>query len=324
MDRKSAKKTIDEILFRYYGISGELERLGGENLNYRVDTPDGERYVLKIVDGDTAEESSQLEFILLEHARNAGFPIELPYIVKNYTGSIETGIKIRKSGLHKARVISFVDGDVLENRSDISRNLLVDTGKCLALFDKAMADFDHPDAHRGHQWELPQAGRHREKLQLIENPELRELVAWAFDLWQDVQGALPALPHQVIHGDANKENLLAEGDRISGLVDFGDSCYNPRICELAVCLSYLMTDREDPMAAAASVIAGYVAEVELLEEELAVLFPLVCGRLAVTICMATSRMAIAPENTNWFVSLEPAIQLLGRLRAIGSDPLANQ
>ncbi len=70
---------------------------------------------------------------------------------------------------------------------------------------------------------------------------------------------------------------MVQGDRVSGLVDFGDSCFNPTVCDLAICLAYMMMDRADPMAAAAVVIEAYNDEIELSEEELAVLFPLVCG-----------------------------------------------
>ena len=50
-----------------------------------------------------------------------------------------------------------------------------------------------------------------------------------------------------------------------------------------------------------------------------VLLPLVCGRLAVTVCMATSRLSVDPGHPNWFVSLEPAIELLGRLYEVGNS-----
>lgn len=317
MNTKTFELKIDEVLFRCYGLEGELFRLAGENLNYRLTTPEGDKYVLKIVAGNSSSESAEMEQQLLEHAKNSNFPAKLPVIIKNYNTQIETRIKLPVYGLCRSRLISFIEGNILNNCSDISRKLLFDTGKTLAIFDKAIEDFDHPAAHHGHDWELLQAGRHREKLLSIDDLELREHVAWAFDLWQEVQDSLAALPHQVIHGDANKENILVEGESVVGLVDFGDACYNPRICELAVSLAYLMTDRDDPMAAAASVIAGYASELEICEDELAVLFPLVCGRLAVTICMATSRMSVDPENPNWFTSLEPAANLLRQLHEIG-------
>lgn len=322
MDLEKTEQAIAEHLFRYYGLEGELKRLAGENLNYLVTETSGERFVFKVVGDDEPLSVSEMERALLEHARNAGFSAGLPRIIKTYNKKYNTGINIPLNGVYYSRLMSFLEGDVLEYISNISTELLKNTGKTLASFDRAVEGFDHPGAHLGGAWELPRAGQHRDKLELIEEPELRERVAWAFDLWQDVQDELKGLPHQVIHGDANKENILVKGNRVSGLVDFADACYSPRICELAICLAYLMMDRDDPMQVAASVIAGYMEELELLEEELAVLFPLVCGRLAVTICMATSRLAEEPENPNLFVSLEPAKALLEKLEEIGLAELS--
>ena len=319
MNIRAAEAAAHDWLAKNFGLEGRLERLGGENLNYLLSTPAGEKFVLKAVDEKTGEESAALEIALLEHVRKADLPFEFPFIIKNYDGKTETRIEVPGYASYRARLISYIDGDVLLNQTDISQKLLFDTGRSLARFDRAIENFDHPDAHRGHAWELVQAGRHRDKLDSIENLSQRSLVAWAFDLWQEVQGELLKLPQQVIHGDANKENILVQGDRVKGLVDFGDCCYNPRVCELAVSLAYLMTDRADPMAAAATVIAGYASEIELYEEELAVLFPLVCGRLAVTVSIASSRLAVDPENPNWFVSMGPALDLLARLQAIGFE-----
>ena len=128
---------------------------------------------------------------------------------------------------------------------------------------------------------------------------------------------MPDLPQQVMHGDANRSNFLVRNDSIVGLIDFGDCCYNPRICELASCLAYLMMDHEDPLMVAATVTSAYTEAVILSEAELDVLFPLVCGRLAVSVCMATARKAEQPDHPNWFESLEPSLALLRKLRDIG-------
>ena len=319
MGNGAIESAIGEWLFRYYGLRGRLERLGGENLNYLVSGQAGEKFVFKAVDEAQAEESAAMEFELLEHARNAGFCRELPFIIKNYKDNIDSGIHIPLIGEYRARVLSLVSGITLENLRDISIEMLVDTGKCLAEFNRAVAGFDHPALHRGHQWELPRAGQHRDKLDSVADPEMRSLAAWAFGLWDEVKDGLNELPQQVIHGDANPENILAADGRITGLVDFGDTCYNPRICELAICISYVMMDHDDPLEAAAAVLAGYAESCELLEDELAVLFPLVCTRLAVSICMASARLEIDADNPNWFTSLEPAGRLLRRLYEIGAE-----
>ena len=314
---ESLKNMINEFLFVNYGIEGELHRLGGENINVSVSSPDGARYVLKIVLGDAAEGAVQMEHRLLEHARKTGFKLELPTIIKTYKGNLYSGIKIHKNSLKIAYLMNCVSGSTIEKTPDISTNLLLDTGWAMARLDQSIEGFDDPCTHLAHQWELPQAGQHRDKIESVKDPDERELVEWAFDLWASVAERLPALPHQVIHGDANKENLLAANGRITGMVDFADACYNPRVCELAVLLAYMVMDQEDPMSAARYVIEGYSGVLELQERELDVLFPLVCGRLAVSVCMASARLSEDPDHPNWFVSLAPALELLGRLRSVG-------
>jgi Ser/Thr protein kinase RdoA (MazF antagonist) len=305
---------IGEFIFANYGLKGSLERLGGENLNYLVTTPEGRRQVLKIVDETEAEESAELENRLIEHVRKAGFELGLPAIEKTYRGEIDTRINIPVSGMYRARMLRFVNGGLLENQPDISTNLLANVGFSLARLDRALQGFDHPALHRQHRWELLRAGRHRDKLHLVSDHEDRALAAWAFDRWSDVRDTLDVLPAQAIHGDANPENILVEDGRVSGFVDFGDACHNPRACELAICLAYLMMDRDDPLQAADTVIEAYAAELPLAREEREVLLPLVCGRLAVTVAMASARRAIDADNPNWFLSLEPALALLRRLR----------
>jgi len=317
---KILETRINEFLFVNYGIEGSLRRLGGENLNLLIATEQGERYVLKIVTEESANDSAPAEDRLFQHLKRAGFSRDLPTIIKTYKGNINSGIKIHNNELKLAYLMNYVPGEVLEKKTDISDKLRLDTGRAMASLDCALRGFDDPFAHRKHQWELPQAGRHRDKIAAIEDPSDRALVEWAYGHWESVSHHLTELPHQVIHGDANKENLLAKGDRVTGLVDFADVCFNPRICELAVLLTYMMMGQADPMEAASSVIRGYSEVIELQERELDVLFPLVCVRLAVSVCMASMRLAEDPENPSWFVSLEPALDLLRRLRRVGTAP----
>ncbi|MGD8345640.1 MAG: phosphotransferase [Lysobacterales bacterium] len=321
METGRLESAIIAWLIQNHGIEGRLERLGGENLNYRVVTPGGERYVCKAMERSTAEETADLEFSMLEHVRDTGFELGLPFILRDRDGRIESPIRLPLPGRHRARLLSFVDGELLEHRDVRNSALFADVGRSLAVLDSALAGFDHPAAYRGHPWELARAGMHCDKAELIRDRGLRALVTWAFELWDVAADELPELPCQVIHGDANPENIILDGERVAGFVDFGDACFNPRICEVAVCLAYLMMGQEAPLAAAASMLGGYSAEIELSGEELAVLLPLVCGRLAVTVCMATSRLSVDPGHPNWFVSLEPAIELLGRLHEVGYSAL---
>jgi homoserine kinase type II len=82
--------------------------------------------------------------------------------------------------------------------------------------------------------------------QLDQNPDLtqfaRELEAQAADLSARLAGH-GALPHLVIHGDYYGGNLLFDGDRIVGVVDYDRARWQPRVVELAEALIYFTTER---------------------------------------------------------------------------------
>ena len=124
-----------------------------------------------------------------------------------------------------------------------------------------LEEIDHPAAHRTHQWDLSRAVQHRHKVSLIDDPDQRRILEWAFHLYAACAVPhLASLPHALIHADANDENVLLQAGRISGLLDFGDCIYNPIICELAITLAYIMLDQSDPLEVGAEIVAGYHAD----------------------------------------------------------------
>ena len=314
MSAKSIQESILQCLRASYQITGTLVRLSGENLNYLVTTKEGPHYVAKVVDDDMPAEVVEMEFEASKYAISKGFELQLPEIVQNIYGKIETGINIHINKVYRLRLITFISGTVLVNISDISDILLQNLGKSLARYNIAMQGFDHPAAHRSHRWNLVEVGRHRDKISLVENAEKRALLEWGFDAWEQVKNDLETLPWQFIHGDMNPENILVEGDHVTGLVDFGDACLNPLICELAICLTYIMMDRDDPLEAARIVTRAYDETLPLSDAELSVLIPLICGRLASSIAIAAARRKIDPDNPNWFGSETSAWELLAKLR----------
>lgn len=308
-----------QALREYYAIEGILSRLPGENLNYLVQTKTGEKYIVKIAGEDMPVELVDMEQAALQHAVRARVQLLLPQIIVNKFGNYETGINILNKSVNRLRILHYIDGIDLSEITDISTLLRFNLGETLARFDLAMAGFDHPAAHRRHRWDLAAAEQHRAKTAWVEDPEKRTLLRWAFaQMTNCISAVLPGLPWQFIHGDANPENIRVAGDRVVGLLDFGDSCYNPAVCDLAICLAYQMMDQVDPWTAAAPVIAGFESVRPLASSERRILLPLVCGRLAVTICVASERRRIDADNANWFVSENPAWRLLSYLQSSGN------
>jgi Ser/Thr protein kinase RdoA (MazF antagonist) len=315
-------QSVTECLALNYGIEGELSRLPGENLNFLVATARGEKFVSKIVDEHMPPDVVEMEFAAIEYAAKAGFQPQLPRIIENKYGNIETGIKLHINDHNRLRLIAFIEGIELSKLSDISDSLLTDLGRTLASFDVAMQAFDHPFARRNHRWNLAEAGQHEDEIRLLDDPARRELLAGSFATWHEAREKLAEVPWQFIHGDGHDENVLVEGERVTGLIDFGDCCHNPAICELAICLTYLMMRGDDPLRTAAVITAGYREVRPLAAQEMALLYPLVCARLAVSVCVANRRKVIDPGNPNWFGGEQATWRLLERLRSMGSGSFA--
>jgi len=317
MNTTVPEQSVLDCLAANYGIHGKLTRLPGENLNFLVEGPLGDRQVVKIVDDHMPPAVVAMESAAMKHAVMGGFQPQLPEFMENIYGNIETGIHIHLKEYHRLIVKKFVNGTELSSLSDISTELLFDLGRTLATFNRVMENFDHPAAHRNHRWNLAEAGQHQDKVGLIGDPAKRELLRWAFGVWAGAREGLAGLPWQFIHGDAHDENVLVEGAKVAGLIDFGDCCHNPAVCDLAICLTYLMMHGDDPLVPVALIASGYQTVRPLSESERALLYPLICGRLAVSICIANQRKTIDPGNPNWFGGEGAAWRLLQFLNLSG-------
>ncbi len=310
---------LAELLEREYGIRGSLARLAGENDNFLVTDPDGSRYVLKLNGDQQSSRSLALEHLAVETLAVADLGLELPRLVPTRKGSIEAAHGSGDGGL-RGRLLRFVSGKPWCESPPASSRLRRNLGRTLASITSALAAAQPGDWRRTHRWDLTRASFHRRSIGLVDRPERRRALDGAF--LEFVSSGLPALaemPGVLIHGDLNDENLLVEGDRVVGLLDFGDCLVNPPVCELAIALTYALLDASDPLAAGAEIVAAYHSVRPLVARELEVLYPLICGRLAASLAIAAERRRIDSTRVDWFVTEDRAWSALERWLEI--DPM---
>ncbi|WP_349826700.1 phosphotransferase [Brevibacterium litoralis] len=76
----------------------------------------------------------------------------------------------------------------------------------------------------------------------------------------EVRPRLADLPHQVVHQDLNDFNLLVADGRLSGIIDFGDARWAPRVAELGVAAAYATLGTDSPVGGLLSAIGAYRTE----------------------------------------------------------------
>ncbi len=285
------------IARRFFGVDGSARALASErDQNFHLRAADGREYVLKI--SNPAEDPAVLDFqtqALLHVARvNPEFPI--PHLVIAGDGSPSCEVEGADGRRFITRLLTYLPGELL-GRAKRPRALLRDVGASAARLGHALRGYFHPAARHEQLWDLTQVSSLCERTAYIEDSEVRAQVERVFD--RHVTQVLPALERmraQVIHNDVSLMNTLVDGDRVVGLIDFGDMIHAPLVCDLAVPVCELIADVPDPFAVATEIAAGYHAVEPLREEEIAVVFDLVVVRAAMAIAISAWRAGDHPEN----------------------------
>ena len=297
------EQQIRRLLLDEYGLRGELKRLPGENLNYLVNASSGRRYVLKIASDERGNEVIDMEHRASEHVALANIDLKFPKTVSTNDGEVIAKLGVHPDFTIRARLLEFVSGTPWCELDQHDDNLYSDLGEKLARLDVAFTGFEHPAMYRTHRWDLTAVSQHRSKIGLIKDQQRRRILDWMFHLCAAHSVlAFGDAPKSFIHNDANDENLLVEDNKVVGLLDFGDSLYNPVVCGLAITLAYVMLNRDDPLSAGSKVLGAYHQVRPLSTSELLSVYPLVCGRLATTVSIAAERRTLDPGHPNWFVT----------------------
>src|SRR5262249_42612178 len=143
----------------------------------------------------------------------------------------------------------------------------------------------------------------RPLLPAIADPDRRRLIEEVIDRFElRVVPRWPLLRAHVVHGDFNLDNVfLDENDRVSGIVDFGDTGHTAQVADFAVALASVLRGRPsgDVFRAARIAIDGYASRIPFEPVELELLGDLVAARLAAIVSISAWRVERYPENAEY-------------------------
>jgi 4-aminobutyrate aminotransferase-like enzyme/Ser/Thr protein kinase RdoA (MazF antagonist) len=172
-----------------------------------------------------------------------------------------------------------------------------------ARLNLALRSFFHPAAGRTLLWDVKNATQLRSVLGSIGDAPRRELVSNVVDRFeQRVMPRWPFLRAHVVHGDFNLDNiLLDDADRVSGILDFGDTAHTAQAADFAVAVASILRGRpnDDVFRIARIAMDGYAAHIPLEREELEVFADLVAARLAAIVAISAWRVERYPENAEY-------------------------
>jgi hydroxylysine kinase len=285
----------------HWGLTGTLHPLTSErDQNLRLDTASAS-YTLKLA--NRAEPASLTAFqteALLHIARHAP-DLPTPRVIPARDG--RTTLSTAEGSL---RLLTWLPGTPiahLPRTPALARSI----GKALGQLDNCLASFHHPAADHHLLWDIRNVADLAPLAAALPDDLKPRILACLSHFATHTAPALTQLPRQVIHGDFNPHNLLADPadpSHLTGILDFGDMTLSHRICDLAVAASYLI-DPADPLSLLIPLATAYHQSNPLTADELRLLPDLITARLVTTLTISAWRADRYPENAPYILRNAP-------------------
>lgn len=234
-------------LWRAWPLSGPWElRLtpsGTNNLVHYVETPSGERYILRLHQ-NSDRPRLRYEVTITQALQGAGLSFAVPSPLPTLSGELYLPLST-ETGEILATLWPLLPGDQPQ-RQNLKQAYAA--GQALAELHAALekipsphiadaiaptpyGDLEHchlrvPDPIAAFQ-DLPLEARHK-----------RQLCGLFEALGARIPGLYQTLPQHLIHGDYAPSNILMLGERVSGVLDFEVSTVDLRLLDLAVAFSW--------------------------------------------------------------------------------------
>lgn len=305
------------LLRETFGLTATLEPLSSErDVNFMAHGAMG-KVIVKIANPAEAERVTLLQNEMLLHLERCAPVLPVPRLIRTLDGRHCCRITLDDGQSAIVRLLSVLPGQTRQDAFDSAA--LARLATVAGDLSRGLDDFHSEAGKHDLLWDIARADRVADLLDQGVDDESRQLALAAIDRWSRIVApGLPGLRWGVIHNDLNRSNLLFDADRhVTGIIDFGDAIFAPRINELAILVAYF-ADPGRLVEDAIVMASAYHRRYPLLHEELELLFDLAGARYALTLAITGWRAARYPDNRAYILRNAPAARL--GLKALAHRP----
>jgi len=305
----------EQALDDLWGIKAKLTRLDGEyDLNFSAVTAE-KTFVLKVMRPGCEASFVEMQCQAFEHLRNKAADLPVPDIIPSRNRHLFETCKDENGEERLLWVLEKIDGATYADFKPKTDQLIRHLGHSVGAMVNAFADFSHPHLKRDFKWNLTQGDWIKDELAVVTDPGCRQILEDILQEFDTIRDDLFSQKQVCIHNDVNDYNILVAGSLdqqpyITGLIDLGDMCSSPRICDLAITAAYIVLDHENPEKALTELVSGYHSAYPLSPTEIDMIWPLLRLRLAVSVVNSTMMAKENPDDPYVIISQKPAWDFL--------------
>lgn len=286
----SAGTLLSELLLRHYGVTGAIRVLSSEaECTAEVKLLTGDQLILKTSTRPEGRDSFRFQVAALAGLEGA-VSFAAPHIVRT-NGAMLMFEEEKICGYLQTRI----SGAPLYQVT-ATRDVLYRVGQALAGLSLALEPLRLPAIHRPVLWHV---GCWSKLMGLEEHlpPEpVAASVRLAMNNYVDsIEPQLREVAWQVTHNDPSPFNTLLTDSGVA-FIDFGDGCWGPRIQDLAIAASLVVTDPSLTLGGAENLISGYASVVPLSALETKLLVGLIKARQSALILINYWRAGLFPAE----------------------------
>jgi 4-aminobutyrate aminotransferase-like enzyme/Ser/Thr protein kinase RdoA (MazF antagonist) len=294
--------TAEVVAYDLYGLTARATALEGErDRNFRLDTADGRRLVLKFIDHEADDVVVDGQSAALAHIAEQNALLPVPRVIRTLGDELVGVVQMAGVGGDdtavscRARLVTYLAGRLMQDvgppGGPAHTDLLRSVGNHIAQFDRALVGFFHPALAQPIAWDVRRAPALLPVLAQVQPPALRHALITALDPIQQLLQQMNGLRSQAIHGDCHARNLLINdgGDACVGIIDLGDMIHAPLALEIAVTMAEFLTDGLASLDELPELLAGYTNQQPLERADVDILYDLMAARIAVGVLIQVWR-----------------------------------
>ena len=264
-----------------------------------------------------------------------------------------TGAASAPSKPFAVRLLTWVGGTIMNTAPwQTQMRAMPLAGRFLGQMQKALEQFDHPGAHRPHQWDLNNTDALRSFVCHVDDAAHQALVHGTISEFE--QRVLPSVVARrasgsgaagggglelrwgVLQSDFSCTNIVLSDDMSSvhGVIDFGDAVYSLLVNDVAIAMAYAVVegarqaqkagaldgfDSAEVLTICSAFSEGYTSCNALTRDERSVLLLLIACRLSMSVTLGAYSFAQDPTNEYLLLYAKSGWHSLSLVRSLDAD-----